>query len=72
MAELRRRQSPCRLCPRECLADRISPRTFVNVMRQYRPCFRASDFPEIDCPPEADEILELKARARRLGLRLAE
>ena len=54
------------------LADRISPRTFVNVMGQYRPCFRATDFSEIDCPPDAEEILELKAQARRLGLRLAE
>jgi len=54
------------------LAERISPRTFVNVMGQYRTSAQTADFPEIDCPPDIEDILELKAHARRLGLRLAE
>ena len=29
------------------LAEEISPETFVNVMNQYRPCYRANEFTEI-------------------------
>lgn len=54
------------------LAAEISPRTFVNVMGQYRPLHRAAAFPEINRLPTDDEIIELKAHAQRLGLRLAE
>jgi len=56
----------------EWLARDISPRTFVNVMGQYRPCHRAREFPEIAQPPTEDEVVSLKAHAQRLGLRLAE
>jgi putative pyruvate formate lyase activating enzyme len=54
------------------LAREVSPRTFVNVMGQYRPCHRAGEFPEIAHPPTEDEVVDLKAHAQRLGLRLAE
>ncbi len=54
------------------LAERISPRTFVNVMGQYRPLHRAVEFAEINRGPTEDEIIDLKAHAQRLGLRLAE
>jgi len=37
------------------LAEEISPNTYVNVMGQYRPEYRASQFPEINrCPSEAE------------------
>lgn len=57
------------------LAD-LSPRTFVNVMGQYRPAGRVraraarSAYPEIDRPPAADEVAETRRGARALGLRL--
>ncbi|MBN2582688.1 MAG: radical SAM protein [Planctomycetes bacterium] len=54
------------------LARDVSPKTFVNVMGQYRPCFRAEGYPELDHPCDPTDILELKAHARRLGLRVAE
>jgi putative pyruvate formate lyase activating enzyme len=54
------------------LAEAVSPRTYVNVMGQYRPLLRAAEFPEINRRPTEDEIIELKAHAQRLGLRLAE
>ena len=53
------------------LAGSISPRTYVNVMAQYRPCYRASECPEIDRPPTRQEFAEAHAHAARLGLRLA-
>jgi putative pyruvate formate lyase activating enzyme len=51
------------------LAEEISPDTYVNLMEQYRPCYRAADFPELDrpiTPPEFREALDL---ARRYGLK---
>jgi len=53
------------------LARSISPRTYVNVMAQYRPCYRASECPEIDRPPTRQEFAEAHAHAAALGLRLA-
>ena len=52
------------------LATEISPGTFVNVMGQYRPCYRAGEFSEISRKPSREEIAEAKDYARKLGLRL--
>ena len=49
----------------------LSPNTYVNVMAQYRPCYRASECPEIDRPPTRQEFAEAHAHAAALGLRLA-
>jgi putative pyruvate formate lyase activating enzyme len=51
------------------LAEEVSPDTYVNVMDQYRPCYRAGDYPELDRPitsTECDAAVEL---AHRCGLR---
>ena len=51
------------------LAEEISPDTYLNLMDQYRPCYRAGDNPDLDRPitlPEFREALEL---AHRYGLR---
>ncbi len=48
----------------------LSPRTYINVMAQYRPCYRASDYPELSRRPTAAEFAEAVAIARRAGLRL--
>jgi len=52
------------------LAKEISPRTYVNVMAQYRPCYRAGKCPKIARPPTREEFLEAYDCAARLGLRL--
>jgi putative pyruvate formate lyase activating enzyme len=54
------------------LADCVSPKTYVNVMAQYRPLFRAAEVPEIDRYPEPAEIREAKRYALERGLRLDE
>jgi len=53
------------------LAREISPRTYVNVMAQYRPCYRAGECPKIARPPTREEFAEAYDYAARLGLRLA-
>jgi putative pyruvate formate lyase activating enzyme len=45
------------------LASEVSSETYVNIMGQYRPEYRAAEYPEIDRRPTADEL----AAARRLG-----
>ena len=54
------------------LAREISPDTFVNVMGQYRPCYRAGEFSKINRLPSRAEIEAAKICARSLGLRLAD
>ena len=55
----------------------LSPRTFVNVMGQYRPegvpatAEGRAEYPEIARRPTGEEIAEARAEAQRLGLRLA-
>ena len=51
------------------LGEEISPHTFVNVMGQYRPCYRAGEFSQIDRMPTREEISTAKNYAHSLGLR---
>jgi putative pyruvate formate lyase activating enzyme len=51
------------------LADEISPDTYLNLMDQYRPCYRADEYPEIGRRPSRAELEDASETARRLGLR---
>jgi len=50
------------------VAREVSPSTSVNVMDQYRPCHRASEYPEIARRPSEQEISLAREEASRLGL----
>lgn len=50
----------------------LSPDTYVNIMGQYRPCFRAASYPEIARRPTAEELLDAVAAARRAGIHRGE
>jgi putative pyruvate formate lyase activating enzyme len=50
------------------LAREISPRTYVNLMDQYRPCYRSNEYPPLDRRITREEFGEAVAIARRLGL----
>jgi len=52
------------------IAGEISPRSYVNVMDQYRPTFRAHEFPEIARRPTQEECEEARSHAQKLGLNL--
>jgi putative pyruvate formate lyase activating enzyme len=52
------------------LAEAISPRTYLNLMDQYHPCYRADDYPPLDRSVSRDEYLAALRLARQLGLRL--
>lgn len=51
----------------ETIAE-VAPGCGINVMGQYRPCYRASEFPELLQPPPAGEIRRLRQRAEAAGL----
>jgi putative pyruvate formate lyase activating enzyme len=51
------------------IADEVSDRTFINVMNQYRPCYRSGDFPEITGRLAAGEFKDVLELARRSGLK---
>jgi putative pyruvate formate lyase activating enzyme len=47
----------------------LSPDTYLNVMGQYRPEYRAAEYPEIARRPTADEIGRTRELAREAGIR---
>jgi putative pyruvate formate lyase activating enzyme len=51
------------------LATEISRDTYLNLMDQYRPCYRADEYPEITRPITAQEFGAALATAGRLGLK---
>jgi putative pyruvate formate lyase activating enzyme len=51
------------------VAEDISPETYVNIMGQYRPCFRAHEIAELARRPTAEELDRAWSAAERLGLR---
>jgi len=54
------------------LRDEISPHTYLNVMAQYRPCYRAHELPPLNRPITSQEYAEAVCLARQAGLRLDE
>jgi putative pyruvate formate lyase activating enzyme len=46
----------------------VSPDTYLNVMSQYRPTYKAHNYPEIDRRPTAEELEEAVDLAREAGL----
>jgi putative pyruvate formate lyase activating enzyme len=53
----------------EFLAEEVSRDTYLNLMDQYRPCYRADEYPELDRPVSGAEYADALATAERLGLR---
>jgi putative pyruvate formate lyase activating enzyme len=51
------------------LSQEISVDTYLNVMAQYRPCYRAYDVPELARPISRKEFVEAIETARSCGLR---
>jgi putative pyruvate formate lyase activating enzyme len=51
------------------LADEVSASTFVNIMGQYRPCYRSGDFPEIARRPTHEELKSALHLGRQAGLK---
>jgi putative pyruvate formate lyase activating enzyme len=54
------------------LAEEVSPHTFVNVMDQYRPVFKARDHAKIARSLSQDEFSRVHLYAQKKGLRLAD
>jgi putative pyruvate formate lyase activating enzyme len=50
------------------LAEQISPKTTINVMDQYRPCYKASSHPAINRRPTIEEIRSVRQYAISKGL----
>ena len=50
------------------IATEISHNTYLNVMAQYHPCYRAFDYPQISRPITREEFSAAIELARRFGL----
>ncbi len=50
------------------IAKEISPATYLNLMDQYRPCYRAWENPPLDRPLHSEEYEAARAVAARYGL----
>ena len=53
----------------EFLAREISDNTFVNIMNQYYPCFKANDFPALNRKITPQEYFKARALAETTGLK---
>lgn len=53
----------------EFLATEISPNTYLNLMDQYRPCYRANGYPPLNRRPSGVEFRIARATAKKFGLR---
>lgn len=50
------------------LANEISRDTYINIMDQYHPCYRADDYPEVDRPVTLQEYQQAIEMAHLAGL----
>jgi len=50
------------------IAEKLSPATYVNIMDQYFPCYRAYDYPPLDRPISGAEYAHALALAEKHGL----
>ena len=54
------------------LRDTVSPNTYINMMAQYRPCYRANEYPPLDRSITNEEFAAAVRLAQEAGLRLDE
>jgi len=54
----------------EWLKNKVSENTYLNLMDQYRPCFQAYKYPEINCKLNFEEYRKVRDFAQTLGLNL--
>ncbi len=52
----------------EWIAENLPKDTYINIMAQYRPAYKAYDHPEISRPVRGEEYRSVVERARELGL----
>lgn len=50
------------------LAQELSTDTYINVMAQYRPCYRADQYPELNRPPTRKELGAARRAVQDAGL----
>jgi putative pyruvate formate lyase activating enzyme len=50
------------------IAQEISPSTYVNLMSQYRPCYRADEYPPLDRPIMLKDFRHARELCARYGL----
>jgi putative pyruvate formate lyase activating enzyme len=55
----------------EFIADEISVGSYVNIMDQYMPCFKASGYKELGRGVTREEYIKVLNKAKELGLRRA-
>jgi len=51
------------------IAEEISKNSYVNLMDQYRPCYKATDFPPLDRRISREEFVEATKIASNLGIK---
>ncbi len=51
------------------IADELSPNSYLNLMDQYHPCYRAGDYPPLDRPLNRSEYKQALQMTEQLGLK---
>lgn len=50
------------------IARELSKDSYVNIMKQYRPCYKAEEYPKLNRSVTYAEVGKIKKQARELGL----
>jgi putative pyruvate formate lyase activating enzyme len=50
------------------LAQEVSRDTYINVMAQYRPCYKADQYPQLNRPPTRQELDQAHQAVQEAGL----
>lgn len=50
------------------IANELSPNSYVNIMDQYRPCFKAEKYPDVNRRITGEEFAQALESARKEGL----
>lgn len=58
----------CSTAVLEFIASEVSANTYINIMDQYHPCYRADSYPELNRRLRPDEFAEVLRMAASMGL----
>ncbi len=51
------------------IVESISKETYINIMSQYRPCYKADGYEELNRSVSSEEVEKTRKKARKLGLK---
>ena len=68
LLDVERTERPASWSMLKFIVEELSKESYVNIMAQYRPCFKAHEYEELNRRPSSIEYSQVLDFARKLGL----